>query len=144
VQTLSQFLLVDDAPLADEAAANVKWRTFQSGLQLLGGPRKPSYKAYITPIHLTRTRVRRGSSTTLFGMLRPAGPTRSVTVQIQFRARGGKRWQTRKRLAVRGPRHYFQKRMRVTSSGSMRILWSSGSRPLASRPVTVTAAAPRR
>jgi len=145
VQTLSQFLLVDDAPLPNEQAANVKWRTFQSGLQLRGGPRKPSYKAYITPIHLTRTRLRRGSSTTLFGMLRPAGPTRSVTVQIQFRARGAKRWQTRKRLAVAGPRHYFQTRMRVTSSGHARILWSSGSRPLASRPVAVTAVtAPRR
>jgi cellulase (glycosyl hydrolase family 5) len=138
VRSVSQFLLVDDGPVPNEEAANVKWRTFQSGLQLLNGPRKPSYKAYITPIHLTRTRVRRGSATTVFGMLRPAGPSRRVTVQIQFRARGGKRWQTRKRVPVGGPRHYFQTKLRVMRSGTVRILWSSGSRPLASRPVTVT------
>jgi hypothetical protein len=144
VRTMSQFLLVDDTPVPDETAANVKWRTFQSGLQLLAGPRKPSYKAYITPIHLTRARLRRGSSTAVFGMLRPAGPTRNVPVQVQFRARGAKRWQTRKRVTVRGPQHYFQTRLRVMRSGYVRILWSSGSRPLASRPVTVTVAATRR
>ena len=144
VRAVSQFLLVDDGPVPNENAANVKWRTFQSGLQLLAGGRKPAYKAYITPIHLTRARLRRGSSTTIFGMLRPAGPTRSVPVQVQFRARGAKRWQTRKQVTVGGPQHYFQTRLRVTRSGYVRILWSSGSRPLASRPATVTVVAPRR
>ncbi len=139
VQSMSQFLLVDDAPDPDETAPNVKWRTFQSGLQLLAGKRKPSYKAYITPIHLTKTRVRRGVSTTVFGMLRPAAATARVRIQIQFRAPAAKRWQTRKRLMVGGPRHYFQTRLRVTRSGYMRILWANGPRPVASRPVTVTA-----
>ncbi len=138
VRTLSQFLLVDDAPVAGESDPRVAYRTFQSGLQLLTGERKLSYKAYITPIHLRRTRVRRGRSTTVFGMARPAQPTATVPVQVQFRPRGAKRWRTHARVTVKGPRHYFQKRLRVTRSGYVRILWANGSRPVASRQVAVT------
>jgi hypothetical protein len=136
---MSQFLLVDDAPDANETQPNVKWRTFQSGLQLLGGPRKPSYKAYITPIFLTKARLRRGRATTVFGLLRPAQAASSQKVQLQFRPRRAKRWQTRARVTVAGPQHYFEKRLTVTRTGSVRILWNNGGRPLASRPVTVTA-----
>jgi hypothetical protein len=138
VRTLSQFLLVDDGPVAGETLPNLKWRTFQSGLQLLGGARKPSYKAYVTPIYLRANRVRRGSSTTVFGMLRPADAASTQKVQIQFRPRGAKRWLTRTRLTVGGPRHYFQKRLRMTRSGYVRILWSNAGRATASRAVTVT------
>lgn len=139
VRTISQFLLVDDAPVPGESNPRIAYRTFQSGLTLLTGKRKDSYKAYITPIHLTKSRVRRGLSTTVFGMTRPAAPAASVRVQVQFRPRGAKRWQTRKRVTVRGPRHYFQTRLRVTRTGSLRILWANGARPVASRAVTVTA-----
>jgi hypothetical protein len=138
VRTLSQFLLVDDGPVPGETAPNVKWRTFQSGLQLLAGKRKESYKAYITPIHLRATRVRRGRSTTVFGMTRPAAPTATVHVQVQFRAKGAKRWATRKRITVKGPRHYFQTPLRVTRSGHVRILWANGARAVASRVVAVS------
>jgi hypothetical protein len=138
VRTLSQFLLVDDAPDPGETNPQLKWRTFQSGLQLLGGPRKLSYKAYITPIFLTKTQLRRGRSTTVFGLLRPAQATSTQTVQVQFRPRGAKRWQTRARVTVAGPQHYFQKRLTVTRAGSVRILWSNAGRPVASRAVTVT------
>jgi hypothetical protein len=139
VRTLSQFLLVDDAPVEGEKNPRLAYRTFQSGLQLLTGQRKPSYKAYITPIHLRATRVRRGRSTTVFGMTRPAAPTTGVRVQIQFRPRGAKRWQTRKRVTAKGPRHYFETRLRITRTGYVRIFWSNGGHPVASRPVAVTA-----
>ena len=139
VRAMNQFLLVDDAPVADETAGNAKWRTFQSGLQLLAGPRKRSYKAYMTPIHVKSARVRRGRSTTVFGMTRPAAPTASVRVQVQFRTSGAKRWTTRKRIIAKGPRHYFQTRLPVTRSGHVRVLWSHRGRAVASRPVLVTA-----
>ncbi len=139
VRTLSQFLLVDDAPVPGESNPRIAFRTFQSGLQLLAGKRKPSYKAYITPIHLRATRLRRGRSTTVFGMTRPAAPTASVRVQIQFRPRGAKRWQTRKRITAKGPRHYLETRVRITRTGFVRILWANGPRAVASRPVAVTA-----
>jgi hypothetical protein len=139
VRTISQFLLIDDGPVPGETQPNLRWRTFQSGLQLLAGARKPSYKAYVTPIYLKATRVRRGRSTTVFGMTRPAAPTSRVRVQVQFRPRGAKRWKTRKRVTVGGPRHYFETRLRITSSGYVRILWSNAGRAVASRPVAVTA-----
>lgn len=139
VRTLSQFLLVDDAPVEGEKNPRLAYRTFQSGLQLLAGKRKPSYKAYITPIHLRSTRVRRGRATTVFGMTRPAAPKARVRVQIQFKPRGAKRWRTRLRVTAKGPRHYFQKRLRITRTGYVRILWRNGSKSVASRPVAVTA-----
>ncbi|MGH2899584.1 MAG: cellulase family glycosylhydrolase [Solirubrobacteraceae bacterium] len=138
VRTLSQFLLVDDGPDPTATQLNVKWRTVQSGLQLLDGRRKPSYKAYVTPIFLRSSRVRRGRSTTVFGMLRAAQAASSQKVQIQVRPRGAKRWRTRVRMTVGGPRHYFQKRLRMTRSGYVRILWSNAGRAVASRAVRVT------
>jgi hypothetical protein len=139
VRTISQFLLVDDGPVPGESNPRIAYRTFQSGLQLLAGKRKPSYKAYITPIHLTATRVRRGRLTTIFGMARPAAPTAAVRFQVQFRLRGAKRWTTRKRVTVGGPRHYFQTRLAITRRGYVRLLWSDGTKPVASRPVAVVA-----
>jgi hypothetical protein len=138
VRALSQFLLVDDAPDPNETNPQLKWRTFQSGLQLLGGTRKLSYKGYITPIFLTKTQLRPGSATTVFGLLRPAQAASTQNVQVQFRPRGAKRWQTRARVTVAGPQHYFQKRLTVTRAGSVRILWRNAGRPVASRAVTVT------
>ena len=139
VRTLSQFLLIDDAPVADEKNERLAYRTFQSGLQLLTGKRKPSYKAYMTPIFVKQQRVRRGRSTGVFGMLRPAATTARVRANIQFRARGAKRWRTRKRVTVGGPRHYFETRVTVPATGYLRIAWRHGSRTLTSRNASVTA-----
>ncbi len=141
VRAISQFLLVDDGPVPGvdvKKNPRLAWRTFQSGLQSLSGRRKPSYKAYITPIHVKRTRVRRGTAISVFGMLRPADAASRKRISLQFRARGRKRWQTRRRITVRGPRHFFEARTRLPRSGYVRIRWSNGGRALASRPVTVT------
>ena len=142
VRAVNQFLLVDDAPVAGvdpRRNPSLAYRTFQSGLQLLTGKRKPSYKAYITPIFVKQPRVRRGRSTGVFGMLRPAAPGTAVRARIQFRARGAKRWRTRKIVTVGGARHYFETRVVVPASGHLRIYWRNGSRPLASRAAAVTA-----
>lgn len=139
VRAVNQFLLVDDAPIEGEKNQQLAYRTFQSGLQLLTGKRKPSYKAYMTPIFVKQQRVRRGRSTGIFGMLRPAEPTARVRASIQFRARGAKRWKTRKTVTVRGPRHYFETRVTVPASGHLRISWRNGGRRLTSRAANVTA-----
>ena len=142
VRAVNQFLLVDDAPVAGIDARknpNLAWRTFQSGLQLQSGKRKVSYKAYMTPLFVKQQRVRRGRSTGVFGMLRPAAPTARVRAHIQFRVRGAKRWRTRKTVTVRGPRHYFETRVTVPASGYLRISWRNGSRTLTSRTADVTA-----
>jgi hypothetical protein len=141
VRTLSQFLLVDDAPMAGVSVKKnpqLAWRTFQSGLRLLGGKKKPSYNAYITPLFIKQVRVRRGRAIPLFGMLRAAGASTRPTVSIQWRSKNGKRWKTRKRLRVGGPRHYFNTTVRVPASGFVRLRWSTGSRALGSRAARVT------
>ncbi len=142
VRAVNQFLLVDDAPVAGvdaKKSPGLAWRTFQSGLQSLAGKRKPSYKAYMTPIFVKQQRVRRGRSTGIFGMLRPADAAATVRTRIQFRARGGSRWRTRKTVTVRGPRHYFETRVVVRASGYLRISWRNGARTLTSRAAAITA-----
>jgi hypothetical protein len=141
VRALSQFLLVDDAP---DPAYSVKknpqlaWRTFQSGLSLLNGSHKPAYKAYLTPLYVRTPRVHRGRAVSLFGMLRAAGAADRPKVTIQWRRQGLKRWSTRKTLTVAGPRHYFNARVVVPASGSLRVRWPNGNRVRVSRAAHVT------
>ena len=139
VRAVNQFLLVDDAPIAGEKNPRLAYRTFQSGLQLLAGARKPSYNAYVTPLFLKQSRIRRGRSVGIFGGLRPAAAAVDVVAELQFRPRGSRRWTTRKRITVGGPRHYFETRLRITSSGSIRISWRNGARRLVSRTAPVVA-----
>jgi hypothetical protein len=142
VRAVNQFLLVDDATVQDvdpKKNPSLAYRTFQSGLQLLTGKRKPSYKAFMTPIVVKQQRVRRGRSTGIFGALRPAEAGASVRARIQFRTRRGKRWRTRKTITVGGPRHYFETRVTVPATGYLRIAWRNGSRTLTSRAADVTA-----
>jgi hypothetical protein len=140
VRAVNQFLLYDDAPTAGvdpKKSPNLAWRTFQSGLLSLAGKKKPAYKAYMTPIFLKQTRVRRGRSIGVFGMLRPAAPTATVRAQLQFRSTRGKKWHKRKTVTVHGPRHYFETRMTIPASGYVRIRWKNGSKTLTSRAAAV-------
>jgi hypothetical protein len=93
----------------------------------------------MTPIFVKQPRVRRGASTGVWGMLRPAEATARVRANVQFRARGAKRWRTRKTVTVGGPRHYFQTRVTVPATGYLRISWRNGTRTLTSRNANVTA-----
>jgi hypothetical protein len=141
VRSTSQFLLVDDAPVPGvdpRTNPQLYWRTFQSGLKLLSGRRKPAYGAYMTPIHLKARTVRRGRSVGVFGMLRPLKPGTTQSVRVQFRARGAKRWRTLRTVRVGGLRHYLNTRVRVPRSGSVRLLWRSGNRPRGSRAAPIT------
>jgi len=138
VRTLSQFLLVDDAPTPGIANRRVAYRTFQSGLKRLNGTLKPAHRAYVTPIFLTKTSFRGAGSTSVFGIVRPASSTATVKVQIQFRGKGSKAWQTRKTRTVRGSRHYLRTRLRVTRTGAVRLRWKNGTRQVTSRSVSVT------
>jgi hypothetical protein len=141
VRALSQFLLVDDKPdplFSLKTQSRLAWRTFQTGLTLQTGKRKPSYRAYETPLFLKTPRVRRGRAVSLFGMLRGAAPTARPAVSLQWRPRGAKRWRTRRTLRVSGPRGYFNATMTVPSSGFVRLRWVNGHKALASRAARVT------
>jgi hypothetical protein len=138
VRTLTQFLLVDDGPTPGVKNKRLAYRTFQSGLKKLNGANKPAYKAYITPLHLSKVLFHRAGSTSVFGLLRPADPALAVKVQVQFRAKGAKKWQTRKTISTKGPRHYVTTRLRITRTGIVRLAWQNGAKLVTSRPVGVT------
>ena len=140
VRSMSQFLLVDDAPMAGadpKKQPNLYWRTFQSGLQLLNGKKKPSYKAYMTPFHVKKTQLRRGRVTGVFGMLRPAIAGTKQRVTIEWRSKARRRWHKRKSLNVGGPRHFFETRVRVPGTGYLRLRWRNGRKTVTSRAVAV-------
>jgi Cellulase (glycosyl hydrolase family 5) len=135
VRSMSQFLLVDDAPAAGvdpKKDPQLYWRTFQTGLKLRTGARKPAYQAYITPIHVKQPAVRRGRSVGVFGLLRGAKDGTTPNAQVQWRPRGGKRWRTLRTVKAMGVRHFVNTKVRVPSSGNLRLRWVDG-RPTVSR-----------
>jgi hypothetical protein len=135
VRSMSQFLLVDDAPAAGidpKKDPQLYWRTFQTGLKLRTGARKPSYQAYITPIYVKQQAVRRGRGVGVFGLLRGAQAGTTPNAQVQWRPRGGKRWRTLRTVKATGVRHFVNTKVRVPSSGSLRLRWIDG-RPTVSR-----------
>ena len=141
VRALSQFLLVDDAPdpaYSIRTNPRLAWRTFQTGLTLNTGKRKPAYRAYLTPLYVKTPRVRRGRATGIFGMLRAADAATRPLVTIQFRGRGSSRWSTRRKLRVGGPRHYFNARVRIPATGFLRLRWVEANRVHVSRAARVT------
>jgi len=137
VRAMSQFLLVDDAPFPGVTNRRLAYRTFQSGLRRLNGKRKPAYRAYATPLFLNKTRLRRGQRTSVFGLLRAASPGKRVRAKIQFRAKGAKRWRTRKTVTARGSRKYVRARVSLPRSGSVRLRWRNAGKTVLSRSVTV-------
>lgn len=142
VRSMSQFLLVDDGPAPGfdvKKEAQLAWRTFQSGLVFANGKRKLSYRSYVTPLYVKQRTVRRGQTVGIFGMLRSAKPGTLKTVRIQFRATGRKLWRTQRTRQVGGPRHFFETRVRVPSTGDLRLRWQDGRRLRMSRPAPIIA-----
>jgi hypothetical protein len=88
VAAFSQYLLRDD-PLGGRPGASVNGGTigFQTGLQYLSGARKPLYFAWPVPLTVSR----HGRSYALWGFVRPAGTTTSVTVLVRRRGAHGYR-----------------------------------------------------
>jgi hypothetical protein len=140
VRAMSQFLLVDDAPVPGvdpKKNPQLYWRTFQTGLKLLSGRRKPSYKAYVTPIFVKQRTVRPGRGVGVFGLLRGATDGAAPSAQIQWRPTGRKRWRTLKTVKADGVRHFLNTKVRVPSSGDLRLRWIDG-RPTVSRSAPIT------
>ena len=142
VTTLSQFLLVDDPPVPgvrDRVAAY--GRTFQSGLELRGGRRKPSFGYYRVPIYVPIARARRGGTVRVWGMARPGPREHQLTVDIQFQAAGSTAWSRLATVQADPTRGFVDVRVRVSRSGSLRLSWQRGvgsGQVLVSRPVAIT------
>ncbi|HEV7943216.1 MAG TPA: hypothetical protein VGP17_10505 [Solirubrobacteraceae bacterium] len=112
VAAFSQYLLRDD-PLSPEP--NVV--TFQTGLENANGTKKPLYYGF--PVPLTVTYARRGYN--LWGYVRPAGKTTSVTVLIQRPHASGYQVLTKLRT---GPLGYWTLKSNVRGA-HWRVRWTS-------------------
>jgi hypothetical protein len=133
IRSWSQFLLVDDGPIASEPQNSPRyWGTFQTGLVGLDGARKPSYAAYRLPVFVPRATNRSGRFT-VWGGLRPAANSTKQRAVIQFRRGGSGSFATVKSFSTITPRGYFQVTVRVPASGQLRVKWGS----LVSRSVAV-------
>ncbi len=123
VEGLSQFLLVDSPPDPAYPPGDVRrWSTFQTGLEFLGGARKPSFSAYRLPIFIAHPVVPAGSDVGVWAMLRaaPDGGSQSATVQWRGR-RGGFRAVAELSAGARG--RILSAGVRLPGSGQVRVKW---------------------
>lgn len=120
VKTLSQFLLIDDRPVAGKTAAARFGATFQSGLQTLQGRRKPAYAAYRFPLHV----VRSGRDAKVWGLLRVGRPNTRETVRIEGLARGAKRYRLLRTVRTEPRRGYLEAAVRLTRTTRVRLAWT--------------------
>ena len=149
VRAVAQFLLVDDGPNRKVAPGDPRYwgSTFQSGLVALDGRRKPSFSSYQRPIHVSRSRVRRGRTVALYGQLRPARNGASLSADVEFRPQRSRRWRRVRRIAVRSFRNTLLTNVRIVRSGSLRLTWrdpAGRGAPQRSRTVAVRVTRPRR
>lgn len=124
IRAFAQFLLVDDGPIRRYKRSDPRyWGTFQTGLMTGQGKRKPAYESFKRPISVSPRRVRRGRKVRIFGQLRPAADGQRLTAEIQFRARGSRRWAPVARVTTGNTRGFLDTRVRARRSGSFRIAW---------------------
>jgi hypothetical protein len=96
------------------------------------GVRKPSYDAYRLPLFLPQSTTRRGRRIEVWGCVRPARYARLDTgaaqsVQIQFAKTSSGSFATLQAVPLTDPRGYFDVRMKLSASGSLRLAWSDPS-----------------
>jgi hypothetical protein len=138
VKTLSQFLLVDDAPIPGTTKAD-KWSSsFQSGLRFgpesgKEGKAKPALDAYRMPFFLPKRKITSKRSLKLWGQVRPGTGQRSVQLQLRGRKGGYKSFRTLK-TSTSG---FVNTTVKVRSgSTAARLAWKNGSKTFYSRGVS--------
>jgi hypothetical protein len=114
VKAVSQYELFDDPVIS----------SFNTGLRLKSGKKKPAYNAYRLPIWVTRS----GSGVRVWGQVRPAGGA-PQTVQIQ---NGSKKFKTVKTVRTSG-KGYFLVRVSHKPGPKWRLAWTSGGTTFTSR-----------
>lgn len=140
VRALTQFLLVDDLPKSGISNPIAAFGgTFQTGLELASGRRKPAFYTYRLPVFLPQTNVRRGHTVRVWGLVRVAPRGSEQTVAIQLRINGRRRFATLRVAKTAGTTRYLDTRVRLRASGMLRLAWRppGGGAPVYSRLVPV-------
>ena len=116
VRTFSQYLLRDDEP--DSGAT--KYSGFESGLRTAGGKAKPALDGF----RLVLSAVRKRSSVSLWGLIRPA--TGPASAELQYRSGAKGSWR-RLRGVTTDARGFFTARTSLRSRREYRVRWVSPS-----------------
>lgn len=114
-----QFLLEDPVP-----TQTLEYGGFASGLEFSGGRHKPSYDAYRLPVWIPQSSVRANHAALVWGCARPAHAYHQGRVVIQYRAGRSGAFSTIASLTVRNSRGYFQTRVKLRTSGALRLAWT--------------------
>ncbi|MGI8633614.1 MAG: hypothetical protein ACR2NA_13875 [Solirubrobacterales bacterium] len=120
VRTLSQFRITDGA-IRDDLGGGKQFLEFQSGLRFADGRAKPALRTFPVPIQASRTRIRKGSSTVLWGQIRP-GRSHGVIIE----RRSGSRW-VRETRTTTDRYGSFRKRLRPSRTTKYRFRYDDGS-----------------
>jgi hypothetical protein len=120
-----QYLLKDPAPSPNLPEAG----GFASGLETWRGIKKPALDAYRLPLYMPTTNAHRGRAVEIWGDVRPAhymkldtGMAQVVQIQFQRGSRGS--FTTLKSLTINDPRGYFDLRLTLPASGTLRLAWT--------------------
>jgi hypothetical protein len=128
VRTLNQFLLVDDNPVPGiDTKSPSAWATFQTGLVILDGSKKPSYDAYALAIYLPNRQVGASRRLKIWGTPRVAPDNTVQTVTVQAREKQGTPYKTIGSLKTDGRRGYVNGSVKVRRSGAVRLMWTDGA-----------------
>ncbi len=134
VRAMAQFLLVDTAPNPAFPRGSIGyWSTFQTGLEFLGGARKPSFASYRLPIWIADRSFHSGGSVLVWAMLRPAPNDTAQRAQIQWRGRPGP-WRALGSVTTHDPNGFITDQVTPPGSGSVRVQWTAPNRPGGAQP----------
>ena len=136
VKSFAQFLLVDDAPNAqDPIGSKAYWSTFDSGLLFYPSQTpKPGYYAFELPLWLPNPH--HGTHVAVWAQIRPSTAARVGT--LQFQAHGSSTWTTVAQVTGVGPEGYVSTHVALPSAGSLRLAWTAAGQTLYSRIVPIT------
>jgi hypothetical protein len=126
VQSFMQYLLFD--PPGIPSRAN-DWGGYASGLVSWNNKQKPTFDAWRLPVWMPVTAGRRGARLEIWGCARPAffalraRPGDADLVAVRFRPRGSTVFRTLTLIPVTSPRGYFDTRLAIPGSGTIRLGW---------------------
>ncbi|HEY8763831.1 MAG TPA: hypothetical protein VIM18_06565, partial [Solirubrobacteraceae bacterium] len=126
MKSFSQYLLAD--PVVPKLSND--YGGFASGLLDYKHRAKPTYDAWRLPLYLPRTSGRSGGSLEVWGCARPVFsarmdvPADTQTVAIQFKPDSGGGFSTVKSQTITDPHGYFDTRINLRSSGTVRLAYT--------------------
>jgi hypothetical protein len=115
VRAFSQYLLRDDLTLPGPAID--AYSGFQSGLEFASGQKKPSYSSWPIPLTVTR----RGSSVSLWGLVRPT----TGATKVELEVKDGKGAYHRVLSVQTNALGYWNATSTYRSGRVWRVVWSS-------------------